>query len=104
MKKLSFGGITNGFEIRMPVNFSPPGERLEINCESLSPSADDRFSRIQGLVMSAPLIGELRHSKSSLLTDPNSCSASSCPQSRIAGSSVAPRWLTPCWMDLNKAN
>src|SRR4051794_31801863 len=95
MKKLSFGGITKGFEVRVPVNFSPPGERLEINNETLSPSAEGRFSRIQGLVASASLSGELRHTSASELFKLNNSSAKSWPQTRIAGSSVAPRWVTP---------
>src|SRR5213082_3246346 len=63
MKKLNFGGMGNARERSMPVSFSPPGERLQMNCEFLSPSEDSRFSRNHGLVVSPPLMGELRHSR-----------------------------------------
>src|SRR5207249_8286370 len=44
IKKLSFAGMVKGFERRIPVSFSPPGERLEMNWAVLSPSEELRFS------------------------------------------------------------
>src|SRR4051812_12190493 len=94
-KKLSLAGMVNGLERRMPVSFSPPGERLEINWEVLSPSADSRFSRNHGLVVSLALIGTFLHSRELGSTETNNCSARAAPQSRTAGSSGEPRWAAP---------
>src|SRR5437667_4388959 len=77
MKKLSFAGTVNGLERRIPVSFSPPGERLEIKREDLSPFDDSRVSRNQGLEVSPPLTGVLRHSNEPVATEANNRSARS---------------------------
>src|SRR5258705_314384 len=84
-KKLSLAGMVNGLERRMPTSVSPPGERLEMKSEALSLSADSRFSRNHGLVVSPPLIGMYLHSSESGFTETNNCSASAAPHSRTAG-------------------
>src|SRR5207244_7695692 len=81
-KKLSCEGITKVRERNVPVRFSPPGGRLQINCASSAPSAERRFCRNQGSADSFPLMGRLYQPRDSSLTESSNLSANSVPQLR----------------------